>query len=433
MKDLSRLREQVKAAWAKLPPDVKAKLEPKIRAAHLHALAVRNKTVSAVARPPHRELLMLHSLLNDDPDGLLAASAGGIYPPYVGPDGQVYYAGVKYDSTDFGWAYCLVAVVFTDQDTTPQFTVGNVMPIPDNTTLAILGDWGGWNAPAQSVVAAAQSCDYLIHLGDVYYAGTNSDGGWLDPYESSHFIDVWPGAAGKSFALNSNHDMYANATGYALTLGQPTFAAQGGNCFALYNKAFRIVGLDTAYYAPDSSIENFPGYMIGSLGDPSGAQAQFLQQQIQQVTSGQTLILLTHHNGLNQDGSLPGPSDDGSLLWGQVTTALKQLPASANQNVLWYWGHVHAGAVYASQTIPGGGPTINSRCCGHGCIPWGIATEMQASNVLWFENTVVPSGPASNYFVNNGYAVLALNGTSLTETFHDQIGNQAWPVPPKAG
>ena len=220
--------------------------------------------------------------------------------------------------------------------------------------------------------------------------------------------------------------MYGHATGYSLTaLTAPAFQAQGGNCFALYNNAFRIVGLDSAYYAPDNRMENFPGYMIGSLGDPHGQQALFLEQQIAQLSAGQKLILLTHHNGLNLDGSLPAKSDQPYLLWQQVTEVLKQLPAAASKDVFWYWGHEHAGAVYKRQTV--NGVTIHPRCCGHGCIPWGIATDLNAPNVLWFEQEVL--GPGENYFVTNGYATLTLNGASLSEAFFNQDGKKSWPKP----
>ena len=430
-KDLEKLRYQVKAAWAKLPKEVQARLEPKIRAAHAHTLALRNKAITPAARPPARELLMLHSLLNDNPDALVhtpsSLAAAGLFSTQVYPDGEIYYGGVDYDSTDPGWAYCLPAMLDTE-DETPPFQVGNVIRIPDNTTLAILGDWGGANQPALNIAAAAKAYPYIIHLGDVYYAGTN-ESHLLEPYESTDFVNIWPGVAGRSFALNSNHDMYAHATGYSLTaLTAPAFQAQGGNCFALYNNAFRIVGLDTAYYAPDNSIGDFPGYMIGSLGDPQGAQMAFLQQQISQLTAGQKLILLTHHNGL-PIGGVPTPTDDSYTLWQQVTPALQQIPANASKDVLWYWGHVHIGAVYASQTV--NGITVNPRCCGHGCIPWGVASDLQAGvqagNVLWFEQEVL--GPGTNYFVANGYAVLGLSGASLTESFWNQNGKQSWPVP----
>src|SRR5262249_36215553 len=89
--------------------------------------------------------------------------------------------------------------------------------------------------------------------------------------------------------------------------------------------------------------------------------------------------------------------------------------------------HVHVRAVYRAQGV--GGVTIHARCCGHSCIPWGIATELQGPNVVWFEQQVL--GPGPNYFVTNGYATLALNGTSATEAFHNQTGQQSWsgPVP----
>lgn len=418
MKDLNRLQQQVKAAWAQLPTDVQAQLEPKIRDAHNYALGVRSMAVSSLTRPPDRALVMLQSLLHDNRDGLLPTAAaiprGAL--TFVGPDGQVYFGGVDYDSTDPGWAYCLAAMVFTE-GLTPPFVVGNAIEIPDIATLAILGDWGGWNPAAQKVGAAAKAAnaDYFIHLGDVYYAGTNA-GKFLDPEESTNFVDVWQGSTGRSFALNSNHDMYAHATGYCGTaLAAPAFAAQNGaNCFALYNDAFRIVGLDSAYYAPDNRLEDFPGFMKGSLGDPSGKQTAFLMDQVGQLKRGQTLILLTHHNGLNLDGSIPTAADDSYLLWQQITQAVKQIPADAGNNVYWYWGHEHAGAVYAPQSIDA--TNVYQRCCGHGCIPWGLATDLtQSGNVLWSEKQIL--GPAANYFVTNGYATLTLNGPSFTELF----------------
>jgi hypothetical protein len=428
MKDIVRLKQQVQAAWAKLPKDVQAHLEGKMRAATIQAEAVQTEAVGTVAdTQPDRELVMLHRVLNEDVEtlGPAAVVPEGILT-YVKKDGEVAFGGRDYDATDPGWAYCLVAMVET-LDSTPAFKVGNEIKIDDNKTLGILGDWGGANAPALSVGnVAAEKSDYLIHLGDVYYAGTNGNGGSLDPEQQTNFLNVWPGKAGKSFALNSNHDMYAHATGYATALASPVFQAQGGNCFALYNDAFRIVGLDSAYYAPDSKLTDFPGYMIGSLGDAQGDQMHFLAGQIAKLKPGQKLVLLSHHNGLNVDGSLPQPSDPGFLLWQQVIGVLKLLPAAASKNVLWYWGHVHAGAVYKPQTV--NGITISPRCCGHGCIPWGLASELaQSGHVIWYEKQNM--GPGGNYFVTNGYAKLTLNGASLTEAFCNQQGAVSWTKP----
>jgi hypothetical protein len=413
VRDHTRLQQQVKAAWAKLPADLKARLEPQIRAAHEHLRTVRDLRAAAPKPPVSRQLLMVHSLLNDDPNGLLQSAAKpaaeSIFT-WVDSEGEVYFGEVDYDVTDPGWAYVIVALAETWGQTPPFKVPPSAIQIPDDATLAILGDWGGANQSALHVAQAAKgsTANYFIHLGDVYYAGTNASAG--EPYEQTNFLNVWPGPDGKSFDLNSNHDMYAHATGYSLTaLAAPAFKAQtGANCFALYNNKFRIVGLDSAYYAPDDM------YDVGSLGDSAGPQAVFLQQQATQAAAaGQNLILLTHHNGLSADGSTTEP------LWQEVAN---QLASFSGKSICWYWGHVHVGAVYKRQVV--NGITIDPRCCGHGCIPWGVATGLQTGNVLWFENEVL--GPGKNYFVTNGYATLALSGASMRETFYDQAGNSRW-------
>lgn len=433
MKNYIALQSKLKTAWAKLPADIKAQLEPHIRAAHEHAVAVRDAAdlrknpslrqqgvISVPKCPVPHQFMMVHSLLNDDPNGLLrdACDPTDIFTS-VGADGEVYFGGVDYDATDPGWAYTIVAWAATKLEQPAFNNNPATITIPNAATIAIMGDWGGNNTPAQQVATAAQAQepDYFIHLGDVYYAGTNASL-LLSPYETGNFLDPWPGQPGSSFALNSNHDMYAHATGYFnTTLASQMFAAQNQcSYFALVNDYFRIVGLDSAYYCPDDGL-----YMEGSLGNNNNQQQiQFLTNQASAAaTAGQTLIILTHHNGLAIDGS---PLDPNQYpLWTQVGDALASLPNGAN--VLWYWGHVHVGAAYAPQTY-NNQASISPRCCGHGCIPGGVATDLQSANVIWSESEVL--GPGSNYFVTNGFATLALSQGTVTETFYDQNGNSQW-------
>ena len=80
--------------------------------------------------------------------------------------------------------------------------------------------------------------------------------------------------------------------------------------FALENSNWVIVGLDSAYYANEEGL-----YMDGSL-QPSGGpmtQVDFLRGQ---VAKGKKVIVLTHHNGLAEDGL------SSNNLWSQVMTAL---------------------------------------------------------------------------------------------------------------
>jgi hypothetical protein len=419
MQDWPKLAAGLKKAWNELPPDERARIEPEIRNNHDALLSIRAGV--APPSPPRPELALAHSLLHDDPDGLLIDSTTGSAETRVGPDGQVYFSGVDYDSTDVGWLYCPIAWYLTDGKTPKPSNTPAIIEIADTVTIALLGDWGGNNAAAREVASSARDTigagDIMVHLGDVYYAGT-SESGWIEcDYQQTNFLTPWPwpGTQGKSFALNSNHDMYAHGTGYFDTaLTSPIFASQNRcSYFALYNDRFRIVGLDTAYFDPDET--GWGGFMKGSLGPTGiGTQAQFLNEQAHAAADAkQQLILLTHHNGLAYDGSATFP------LWDQIITQLAPLSGGT---VIWYWGHEHMGVVYKDSDA--NGLTIRPRCCGHGCIPWGVATGLQASGVEWYEKTVIP--PGSDYFVANGFATVALDNSSISETFYRQDGAESW-------
>ncbi|MGH1365630.1 MAG: metallophosphoesterase family protein [Calditrichia bacterium] len=417
MYDIARLQKALKEMWSKLAPEERAKLEKQAIAGHEYLLSIRSGAAPEMKAPVPRELLLLYSLLHDDPDGLLKDAASlDSEVTHVGADGEVYFGNVDFDSTDPKWAYCPWAWYETGPTVpfaAPPATPPAVVEIPDTATLAILGDWGGNNAPAQQVAAAVRNieADYFVHLGDVYYAGTNENGLVETNYQEENFLGPWPGTSGKSFNLNSNHDMYAHAIGYFNTaLASPMFSAQAGcSYFALFNSSFRFVGLDTAYFDPDQSGT---GFMTGNLN--SGQEEFLLAQARSAAQQNQKLILFTHHNGLSMDG------ETKLSLWNQIVAQLTPLNG---QSVIWYCGHEHVGAVYQPQTA--GQVTILPRCCGHGCIPWGIPSNLQGkSQVLWFEDEVL--GPGSNYFVTNGFATLSLNGASITETFYNQSGDAHW-------
>ncbi|PCI80584.1 MAG: hypothetical protein COB20_02840 [SAR86 cluster bacterium] len=412
--DLESTKLRLKETWAKLSTDEQDRLGTILKNNHQFLLNIRDGNYEALPDgfKPFPELLMGHSLLHDDPDGLLNDADTATY---VDGDGLVYFGGVDYDQTDPKWSYTLFAWEETKGQTPPFPNNPAQVQIPNITTINLFGDWGGNNAASQAVATCVQPNDFLIHLGDVYYAGTDDSGFIEDNYEGNNFLDIWPGKSKTSFALNSNHDMYAHGTGYFnMTLASPTFASQNGTSyFALYNDVIRIVGLDTAYY--DKSQSGM-GFMNGNLGpDGVATQAGFLEQQAQLAAdSGQTLILMSHHTGLSLDGTTQ------TDLMAQVVA---KLSAMEGKKVIWYWGHEHIAAVYNDIIVAG--VQISPRCCGHSCIPWGVATNLENSTVAWYEKEVL--GPGSNYFVTNGYAALSIdeNGT-LTEKFLTQNNAVHW-------
>ena len=403
------ISSRIKAAWDKLTADQQRQIGPRVLSANQQAVNVAQtgKAPSAPAEPHH--LLLAHSALSNDSDGTLASLEAGVVID-VGPDGVIWGTG-KYEELDPGWteafAVYLESLLPLVGGKHPFITAPQVIPVDDDLQIGLAGDWGtgDWRTAANPAPSTdvGKHIDILkphltIHLGDVYYAGTSDQ-------EQHLLVNVWPKGSIGSLALNSNHEMYSGAKPYFAAISNPPFAMQQGcSYFALENSNWVIVGLDSAYFSPESGL-----YMDGSLGPDGGPQVQFLQQQ---AAKGKKIIVLTHHNGLTEDGS------SATNLWNQVMSAF---PAGTGP-AYWYWGHVHAGVVYEPKS-PG---NVLCRCNGHGALPWGQASELAGNpNVLWYEKRLA-NDPDIPQRVLNGFAMLYLNETNIQEVFYDENGGVAW-------
>lgn len=151
-------------------------------------------------------------------------------PGLVAADGS-WFSESTYGGLDPGWVEAAFDYLCTYggylgftfapfAQTPPTVTLSGASP--SQVTIALMGDWGTGNytnGPAASVMQAiaALKPDYIIHLGDVYYAGSIGE-------ETNNLLGMWPATyAGKSFTLNSNHEMYNGANGYYSALGQQYF------------------------------------------------------------------------------------------------------------------------------------------------------------------------------------------------------------------
>lgn len=289
-----------------------------------------------------------------------------------------------------------------------------IQTINDNATFVLVGDYGTGNfgsgdSPSTKISKFIPSLnpDYAIHLGDVYYAGTN-------PEETSNLLAYWPRGSKASFTLNSNHEMYSGASPYFNTaIGSPIFNTLQSpwSFFALENSDWIIVGLDLAYYSSGLQL-----YMSGTLGSDNN-QTQFLQQV---AARNKKTIVLTHHNpipigGLNR---APQKGDEGYQLYADVMNAF----AGDQAPVYWYYGHKHVGAAY--NPLPD--TKMLCRCLGHGALPAGVASDLtNSTNVEWFEKCNA-GDPDDKLRIYNGFVHLELNGPDLTEIFYDETGRVAW-------
>jgi len=413
---------RMKKAWATLPAGTQAKLKPLLNQGHQEL----GNFLSTGKTPEHRlhNVLRMKSFLTDDWDGHLqqldqptaapamapAAPAIPAIEIKVGPEGEILGTG-KYQQLDPAWELVAGTVWLENLLHKHPFPPGmpNAVKIPDKLRIVLVGDYGTGNfgaddSPSTKISKFVPSLkpDITIHLGDVYYAGTGDE-------ERDNFLSFWPRGSLGSFTLNSNHEMYSGGGPYFNeAVGGPVFNKFQSpfSFFALENANWVVVGLDSAYNAGELSL-----YMDGSLGN-NNAQIPFLKNQAQK---GKKVIVLTHHNGLPLSGVQSNPP---LKLFPEVMGAFQGAAPA-----YWYWGHVHAAAVYKPMA------TLNNmrcRCTGHGALPWGLASELQGSTqVEWFEQCNA-GDPNNKLRVFNGFTVVDVDGPNLAEAFYDELGRVAW-------
>jgi len=407
------ISSRLQKAWAALSPDQRRRIAPLLGKAHQQAVTFSETREAPQTDPTVKhQLLLAQSAISNDQDGVLGNLEAGLVVS-VGPGGEIWGTG-KYQNLDPGWTEA--STVWLENLVLGKHPFGNATPqtisMPNSVQIAMAGDWGtgDWRTAANPAPStdvrkhmAFLQPHLTIHLGDVYYAGTSDQ-------EKHLLVGLWPKGSLGALTLNSNHEMYSGAKPYFQeALGDSLFAIQQQRSFfALENDYWVVVGLDSAYYSDAEGL-----YLDGALYQEGGPQLQldFLRSQ---AAKAKKVIVLTHHNGLTEDGSKP------TTLWSQVMSAFPEGSAPA----YWYWGHVHAAMVYQPRTQ--GSANVLCRCCGHGALPWGHASELANNpNVLWYENRLAKD-PDIPQRVFNGFAVLYLDGPNINEVFYDENGGAAW-------
>lgn len=247
----------------------------------------------------------------------------------------------------------------------------------NETTIAVVGDWGGGNAAAQAVAKqiAKLKPNHVIHLGDVYYSGTPKE-------VEERFLKFWPkpNAPGNSFALNSNHEMYSGGYGYFdHTLKQ---FKQPASYFSLANDNWRFIGLDTGYDEHD-------------LKDP---QAEWLKGQL---ATGPKTILLSHHQLFSAY-----ENTDSSKLRKKVQPMLGKVFG-------WIWGHEHLAVVYEKNE------GINAICLGNGCFPYNLPKRKPSIPVKWID---IRKSTDPDYAGGHTFALFKIKGPQIDIDFIDYQG-----------
>ena len=275
--------------------------------------------------------------------------------------------------------------------------------------LSLAGDWGTGTREAESVAENMLKFDphYTIHLGDVYYVGSDSEVREHCLKESlpgDPFTPVdWPHGSLGSFALSGNHEMYSNGSGYfghfLPTLGMGPSKSkidkpQRASFFCLHNSHWMFLGLDTGY--------NSVGWAsIFSLCKLETALMTWLEDRVRPQEFEGSIVLLTHHQCFSN-------FERG---YGRPARQLRKF--FKNRSVLWFWGHEHRFAIYGKHQACGGVPAF-ARCIGHGGMPVSLGSPSKfrgAPLVLYDEREYLKLSKSKVGF--NGYANLKCQGATL--------------------
>jgi 3',5'-cyclic AMP phosphodiesterase CpdA len=245
---------------------------------------------------------------------------------------------------------------------------------------------------------ADKNPDVVIHLGDVYYSGTE--------YEmNNYFLEIWKETFDldrvKTFTLSGNHDMYSGGAAYYNLI---EFLGQPASYFCLRNDDWQFVALDTGLH--DDKALNCPPTFLEET------EVTWLKDKIA-TANGRRTVLLSHHQLFTANEDIGGQSVNGHLL--------EQVGPVLNDVALWLWGHEHNQVIYKKWQ------GVLARCLGHGAYPVGI-TEIRPQRFP--DVPIEPAGMLTKgaSFYSHGYAIMDLDGKSARLSYYQDSDKGKKPM-----
>lgn len=259
--------------------------------------------------------------------------------------------------------------------------------------VGLLGDWGTGSLEAGVVVdqLMRRAPDLIIHVGDVYYSGTEAEQSAV-----LRMVRAARAAHGRNvpvYTLPGNHDYYAGGAAFyqllpRLNEGVPNASAQEHSFWCLRNDAWQLQGMDTGYYDHDLLTKEED---ITRLRDD---EALWHRRQLVDAC-GRRVILFSHHQLFSAFEHIGAGWENPYLMQN-----LRDWEAAANlRPAAWFWGHEHVLGVYQ---VPGSLPVLG-RLVGNGAIPVFIDTDQYTPKPEGAPLQPAESSPDGRIAFPNGY------------------------------
>jgi hypothetical protein len=313
------------------------------------------------------------------------------------------------------WAEEYLKHIFQSRRPLPPYRTGHsgIYRLPTDVMVAIASDWGTGTSSAYKVADEIGKAgpDVTIHLGDVYYSGTEEEyrtyfmapGCWpVGKLRPANSVD-----ARGTYVLNANHEMYSGGRGY-FDVALPGFH-QETSYFCLENDYWRIVALDTGYHCT-RGLKKIFAFIFGDTTRLDAATLAWLDRVIfRDPSDHRPVILLSHHQWFSafDDRNYPAIGE--------------QLQPYLARVALWFWGHEHRFAGYAAFAPKG--TKVRARCIGHGGMPIEIGWRRREPTAAVFSDQRLAGTSADGTQIGYcGFSLLDFRAERLVITYIDENG-----------
>jgi hypothetical protein len=345
--------------------------------------------------------------------------------------------------------------------------------IPSDATVALIGDIGTGTDVAAAVLLGALSFkpDVILHVGDVYYSGTEEE---FNRYFIGLIKAVFEdqGVNIPVFTLPGNHEYFTGAIPYFKCLDsnllvQEENQRQKASFFKLDTEdgGWQFLGMDTSFHGHfmsgpasklDKALKDFhlnaktaynpiiPPDMVYVRPDELDWHHYHLNEH-----QGRT-ILLGHHQvySRNQTVGVPQQMKDGepdpqdSNRAGVNTRLWRGFGTYFDKVAAWFWGHEHNLCIYEDNFRPDGWPEATNepdnqlqnlkkgRCVGHSAIPVAESEEpYKVNNDVPFVRDNLELSLKDGWY-NRGFEIIKLNGKGkeAITTYYQVKGAEPEPI-----
>ena len=326
---------------------------------------------------------------------------------------QVLAGELQSSECDLGWGECVTTYLAykLSGGTLPyRPNLNPVFDLGDRTKLAIIGDWGTGDDVAHNLLEQVASFkpDVLIHLGDVYYSGTQHE-------ERSNFLDLCRQVLGSNvllFSMCGNHDMYSGGNGYYWLIDQ---LGQQASYFCLQNSDWQFLAMDTGHN--DNNPLTVATNMTSLVTVGSWQEENWLLDKINLAGTRKT-VLLSHHQLFSPFVSVGSVNGQAYAYNPNLRTTFQ---AVLSRVACWFWGHEHTLAIFD--------PYMNlqrGRCVGASAVP--VFKDQQsysnASGLQTYGGVPLPTWNANGVLGDNGdsynncFAIMTLAGASANVDYY---------------